>query len=146
MSRLSRVIGIGCLLGALYTGQRSIEFRRHGEVVDGKVVAVDAKVTAGSEGLNYEERTEIRYTPKSGGPPLVLKSNWNNSLFGSNELGDTVAVRYLPARPDDAREDSLLRDGLLPLLLVVLGVAGVRGRLRSDDREWEFTLWRDRRE
>ena len=146
MSALSRIVGIGCLLGALYAGQRSLEFRRHGEVVDGKVVAVDAKVSASRDGVDYSERTEIRYTPRSGGPPLLLKSNWNGALFGSNDVGDTVAVRYLPARPDDAREDSALRDWLLPLLLVVLGVAGLRGRLRSDDSGPEFTLWRDRRE
>jgi hypothetical protein len=143
---LSRLVGVGCLLGALYCAQRTLEFRRHGEVVSGKVVAVDLRVTASRDGIDHEERSEVRYTPKAGGKSFVLKSNWNGALFGRHDVGDAVDVRYLPARPADAREDSLLLDWLLPLLLLALGIAGVTGRLRSDRHDWEFTLWRDRRE
>src|SRR5687768_14703427 len=121
---MSRLVGVGCLLGALYCAQRSVEFRRHGEVVSGTVVAVDVRVTASRDGVDRAERTEIRYTPKAGGKPFVLKSNWNNALFGRHDVGDAVEVRYLPASPGEAREDNLLFDWLLPLLLVVLGVAG----------------------
>jgi hypothetical protein len=143
---LSRLVGVGCLLASLYCAQRSLEFRRHGEVVSGTVVAVDVRVTASSEGVEREQRTEIRYTPKESAAPYVLKSNWNGALFGRHDLGDQVAVRYLPDDPGDAREDSLLLDWLLPLLLVLLGIAGVCGRLQSESRGWEFTLWRHRRE
>lgn len=143
---LSRLIGLGCLLGALYFAQRSIEFRRHGEVVLGTVVAIDARVSHDGDGLDYSERSEIRYSPKSGGKPLVLRSNWNNALFGRHDVGDRVSVRYLSDRPAEAREDSLLLDWLLPLLLLVLGVAGVTGRLRSSNSGADVTIWSDRRE
>ena len=143
---LSRLVGVGCLLGALYFAQRSIEFRRHGEVVLGTVVAVDARVSHDDDGVDYSERAEIRYTPKGGGKPLVLTSNWNNALFGRHDIGDEVSVRYLAERPEEAREDSLLLDWLGPLLLLVLGVAGVTGRLQSDASGPDITLWRGRRE
>jgi hypothetical protein len=143
---LSRLVGVGCLLGALYCAQRTLEFRRHGEIVPGTVVAIDAQVTHDDDGVDYSERAEIRYTPRSGGKPRILRSNWNNVLFGSHDIGDTVDVRYLPDRPDDARQDSLLLDWLLPGLLLVLGAAGVTGRLQSDHSGPDRTLWRGRRE
>lgn len=143
---LSRVIGVGCVLGALYTAHRSLEFRREGLVVEGQVVAVDARITRDDDGIGYSERVEIRYTPAAGGKPQVLKSGWNNALFGAHEVGDRVRVRHLPGRPGDAREDSLLRDLLLPALLLVLGIAGLAGRLTSSSSGAETTIWRDRRE
>jgi hypothetical protein len=143
---LSRIVGVGCMLGALYCAQRSIEFRRHGEVVEGRVVAVDAEITHDGDGLEYSERIEIRYTPKSGGKARVLRSGWNNTLFGRHDVGDHVIVRYLPDHPDDAREDSQFRDGLLPLMLLFFGIAGVTGRLQSSSSGADTTIWSERRE
>lgn len=143
---LSRVIGVGLLLGAFYTAHRSIEFRREGEQVVGKVVAIEAKVTHDADSVGYSEQVEIRYAPRGGGPGRVLRSGWNNVLFGAHQVGDEVTVRYLPEDPDDAREDSLLRDALLPLLLAALGIAGLLGRLKSSDSGADTTIWHRRRE
>jgi hypothetical protein len=143
-SALSRIVGVGCLAGAVYVANLSIEFRRHGEIVTGTVVAIDAKVTHDDGAINYSERAEILYTPKGGKQPLRLHSNWASGLFSSNDIGDKVSVRYLPDRPEEARQDSLLFDWLAPLALLVLGLAGVTGRLQSSDPE--TTLWSSRRE
>ena len=143
---LSRLIGVGCIVGALYMAHRTLEFRRHGDVVSGTVVAIESELTHDNNGVSYAERREIRYVPKSGGKPMILRSNWNNALFGSHDIGDSVSVRYLPADPEDAREDSLFLDWLAPLLLLVLGIAGVTGRLQSSDSGPDITIWRDRRE
>ena len=144
-SVLSRLVGVGCLLGALYFAHRSVEFRRHGEVVTGTVVAIDAKVTHEDNRIGYSERADIRYTPKGRAQPLLLRSNWSSGLFSSNDIGDKVSVRYLPDHPEEAREDSAFLDWLAPLLLLVLGVAGVTGRLQPGGGP-ETTLWRHRRE
>jgi hypothetical protein len=143
---VSRVIGVGLLLGALYTAHRSIEFRREGELVVGRVVAIEAEVTHDHDSIGYSEKAEIRYVPRAGGPSRVLRSGWNNVLFGAHEVGDEVTVRYLPEDPDDAREDSLLRDALLPLLLGALGIAGILGRLQSSHSGADTTIWHRRRE
>ena len=143
---VSRLVGMGCLVGALYMAHRTIEFRRHGEVVSGTVVAIDARVTHDGDSVDYSERTEIRYVPRSGGKPIVMRSNWNNELFGRHDVGDVVSIRHLPDDPADAREDSLFLDWLAPLLMLVLGTAGVTGRLQSNDDGAETTIWRNRRE
>jgi hypothetical protein len=143
---LSRVIGVGLLLGASYTAHRSLEFRREGELVVGKVVAIEAQVTHDDDSIGYSENVEIRYVPRTGGPGHVLRSGWNNVLFGAHEMGDEVTVRYLPEDPDDAREESLLRDALLPILLGALGIAGLMGRLQSSDSGADTTIWHRRRE
>ena len=145
-ARMSRLIGVGCLIGALYMTHRTIEFRRHGEIVPGTVVAIDATVTRDGHDVDYSERTEIRYVPKSGGKPLVMRSKWNNTLFGRRDIGDRVSIRHLPDDPADAREDSFFLDWLAPVLMLALGLAGVTGRLQSNGDGADTTIWRDRRE
>jgi len=131
----SMVIGIACLLGAVYVGKQSIEFRRHGEVVVGTVQSVDAKLTSDEKGVDYSERAVVSYTPKAGGGPFTVKTGWATAWFSSRKPGDAVAVRYLPKQPEEAREDSLILDWAAPLALLVLGIAGITGKLQSSDEE-----------
>lgn len=146
MSALTRIVGLACLAGALYTGHRSVEFWRHGEVVPGTVVAVDVETSVGPGGVDRSERPEIRYTPQGERAPRIFQADWSNSLFGRHHPGDTIDVRYLPEDPADARIDSRTRDVLVPVLLLVIGILGVRGHLQpgGDDDHW--FVWRDRRE
>ncbi|MGQ0800186.1 MAG: DUF3592 domain-containing protein [Pseudomarimonas sp.] len=134
----SMVIGIACLLGAAYLGKQSIEFRRHGEVVIGTVLSVDAKLSTDKEGVDYSERAIVNYTPKAGGGPFTLKTGWATAWFSSTKPGDPVSVRYLPENPEEAREDSLFLDWAGPLALLVFGIAGIAGKLQEGGRE---TVW-----
>jgi hypothetical protein len=128
---LSLLIGIACLCGSVYTAKRTIEFRRHGEVVSGEVIAVDRKLTHDDDGFDLSESTRVRYTPLSGGPPLEMRTNWQTAWLFRSKPGDSKSVRYLPDDPSDAREDSWLIDLLAPLALLLLGLGGIAGRLTS---------------
>jgi hypothetical protein len=135
----SLLIGVGCLIGAAWAANRSLEYRRHGIVVQGEVISVDAQVTQDS-GISYSERAVVRYTPSDGGKPRILKFHWATPLLGGHEPGDKVSVRYLPDEADAAREDSLLLDWAGPAALLILGIGGLTGRLRSGQPE--TVLWR----
>ncbi len=137
----SVIIGIGCLLGSVYVAERSLEFRRHGEVVVGTVQSVDSKLTSDNEGVDYSERSVVSYTPKAGGGPFLVKTGWATAWFSSTKPGDPVAVRYLPKQPEEAREDSLFLDWAAPLALLVLGIAGIAGKLQGSNDE-ERVWWR----
>ncbi|MCK7595338.1 DUF3592 domain-containing protein [Pseudomarimonas salicorniae] len=137
----SLLFGIGFLVGAAWASQRSLEYRRHGVVVEGEVVKVDARVTRDGSSLSYSERAVVRYTPSNGGPARTLEFHWATPLLGGHEPGERVRVRYLPDEADAAREDSLLFDWLLPVVLACLGLAGLTGRLRWSRHE-EHVLWR----
>lgn len=134
----SFLLGIAFLLGAAYFAQRSLEFRRHGEVVSGTVVAVDARLSSDEDGLRYSKRALVQYTPASGGEALSMRTSWSSAWFGSLQPGDSVRVRYLPRAPQEAREDSLLFDCLGPLALLLLAVGSFTGKLRSTRGE---TVW-----
>jgi len=134
----SLILGIGCVLGSLYVAERSLEFRRHGEVVIGTVQSVAAKLSSDKDGFDYSERAVVSYRPKAGGGPFTIKTGWATAWLSSKKLGDAVSVRYLPKQPEQAREDSLFLDWAAPLALLVLGFAGIAGKLQSSQRE---TVW-----
>ena len=141
----SMVIGIACLLGAAYVGKQSIELRRHGEVVVGIVQRLDAKLTSDKQGLDYSERAVVSYTPKAGGGLFTVRTGWATAWFSPTQPGDAVAVRYLLKQPEVSREDSLFLDWAGPLALLVLGIAGIAGKLQSSqgERVWWRRLGRD---
>lgn len=134
----SFLIGVACLLGSVYFAQRSLEFRRHGEVVDGTVIAVDARISSDDDGFRFSRRAVVEYTPRAGGKPLTLRTNWSSGWFAAPAPGDRLPVRYLPEKPEQAREDNLLDDWLGPLALLALGIGGITGNLRSSRGE---TVW-----
>ncbi len=134
------VIGLVCVAGALYTAGRSLEFRRHGVVVDGTVVAVESMLEASADGVSYSERTRVQYIPAGGGEPRTLDTSWRSSLVGGRREGDVVRIRHRPDAPDDAREDSLLFDWGAPVVLLLLGFGGLTGRLERAPQSW--VVWR----
>ncbi len=134
----SIIIGIGCLLGSVYTAKQSLEFRRHGEVVVGTVLSVDSQLTSDEDGFDYSERTLVQYIPKGSSEPLTMRTLWASAWLSSNKPGNSVRVRYLPSAPHEAREDSLLLDWGAPLALAFLGVGGLTGTLRSSQPD---TVW-----
>ena len=140
---LSFIIGVACLCGSVYMAKRTIEFRRHGEVVSGEVIAVDRQLTHDDDGFDFSERTRVRYTPLSGGPPLEVRTNWQTAWIFHSKPGDSRSVRYLPDDPSDAREDSWLIDFLGPVALLLLGLGGVTGRLTSTRPESVWWSSRD---
>lgn len=137
----SLLLGIGLLAGAVWAGERSLEYRRHGIVVEGTVVEVHAQLTREGDSVSYTEQPVVRYQRLHEHQPRSMTFNWASPLFGRHAPGDKVKVRYLPDDPDAAREDSLLLDWAIPTVLLILGLAGVTGRLqgsRSDD----YVIWR----
>ncbi len=134
----SILLGIAFLLGAAYLTQRTLEFRRHGEVVSGTVIAVEAQLSSDGGGLQFSRRATISYVPKQGGKALTMRTGWVSSWFGPLQSGDRVAVRYLPKSPEDAREDSFLVDWGGPLALILMGFGGLTGKLTRGSQE---TVW-----
>lgn len=112
----------------------------------GTVVALDEKVGYADGGIEFSQRSEIRYVATSDGKPRILRSHWSSNGFGARAIGDRVAVRYLRDAPDDAREDSLFSDWFLSLMLLGFGGLGLSGRLHGQSSGTEFTIWRNRRE
>jgi hypothetical protein len=139
---LSLLIGIACLCGSAYMAKRTIEFRHHGEVVTGEVIAVDRQLTHDDDGFDLSERVRVRYTPLSGGPPLEMRTNWATAWIFHSKPGDSRSVRYLPDDPADAREDSWLVDLLGPVALLLIGIGGLSGNLTSSRPE--SVLWSSR--
>ena len=126
---LSLMLGLVCLLGALYTAHRALEFHRHGEVVLGTVVEDSQALGVMAGGVSRSQPIRVRYTPLGSDTPLELQTGLTSSWFTSPEPGETFAVRYLPERPADARQDSLLIDLVAPLGLLVLGLSALSGPL-----------------
>ncbi|MCB1569812.1 MAG: DUF3592 domain-containing protein [Dokdonella sp.] len=139
---LSLLVGVACLCGSVYMAKRSIEFRRHGEVVTGEVIGVDRQLTHDDDGFDLSERVRVRYTPLSGGPPLEMRTNWVTAWISRTKPGDPRSVRYLPDDPADAREDSWLIDLLGPVALLLIGVGAFTGNLTSSRAE--NVLWSSR--
>ena len=131
----SILIGIACLAGAVYTADQALEFHRHGEVVTGKVLSVDARLSTDESGIDYSERQLVQYTPTGSNRPLTMKTHWSSGWFFTRKPGDSVAIRYLPTSPEKAREDSRLFDWLAPIALVLLAIGGFTGRLTWSEPE-----------
>lgn len=142
---LSLILGLVCLLGALYTAHRTLEFRQHGEVVPGEVLLEASAEKLLSGRLSYSQRLVVRYTPLAGGEPLDLQTGWTSNWFTSPDPGDPVDVRYLPEHPDEARLDNLFIDIVGPLGLLVLGLAALAGSLGPASHGSSRVLWRGRR-
>ena len=135
-----RWIGIACLVAAAWATQRSWEFSRDGVVVEGDVARVDAQIAVEDHSISYSERAVVTYRRRDGGELRTLKGHWSSPLFGAHQPGDKVKVRYLPDETDAAQEDSLLVNWALPAVLLVLGISGLAGGLRSGSNEW--VIWR----
>lgn len=142
---LSLILGLVCLLGAFYAAQRSLEFRRHGEVVPGVVIVTDAAPGLLADGHSYRQRLTVRYTPLAGGGPLELEAGWTSNWFTSPDPGETAEVRYLPEHPSEARLDNLFIDIVCPLGLLGLGLAALAGSLGPASHGSSRALGRGRR-
>lgn len=134
----SLLIGIGCLIGAFYSADQALEFHRHGEVVSGTVLSVDAKLASDEQGFDYSERQLVQYTPAGSSQPLTVRTNWTSGWLFTRKPGDSVAIRYLPTAPEKARENSPVFDWLLPIALLLLSLGGFTGRLTwsKPERVW----------
>ena len=142
---LSLILGLICLMGALYTAHRSLEFRQYGEVVPGMVVMEQTAPGLMAGGLSYSQRLVVRYTPLAGGEPLDLQTGWTSNWFTSPDAGEPVEVRYLPEHPAQARLDNLFLDIVAPLGLLVLSLAALAGSLGPASHGSSRVLWRGRR-
>ena len=142
---LSMMLGLVCLLGALYTAHRSLEFRQHGEVVPGTVIEESVPIGLMAGGLSYQQRIRVRYTPLAGGDPLELETGITAGWFASPDPGETFAVRYLTEHPADARQDSLFLDIACPLGLLVLAFVAFAGHLGPANHGASRFLWRSSR-
>jgi len=106
------VIGIGCLIAAVFTIHSTRDFLRSSVVVPGHVVALNA---GGSH-------PQIAFVTQSG---EAISYPQGGMIFGM-KVGDTVQVRYLPGTPRHSA--TLDRFGALwdnTLFLAVLGSAAI---------------------
>lgn len=142
---LSLIVGLICLLGALFAAHRSLEFRQRGEVVPGVVLEQSSSVEPVLAGREHGRRMTVRYTPLEGGEPLELQTGITSAWFVSPEPGELLAVRYLPERPADARMDSLFLDIAGPVGLLMLGFVALTGWLGPAAHGSSRMLWRGSR-
>lgn len=106
------VIGIGCLIAAVFTIHSTRDFLRSSVVVPGRVVALNA---GGSH-------PQIAFVTQSG---EAISYPQGGMIFGM-KVGDAVQVRYLPGTPRHSA--TLDRFGALwdnTLFLAVLGSAAI---------------------
>jgi hypothetical protein len=115
--------GGGLVLLGLFFLVRTWMFVQRAVTVEGTVVGMDAKPS--SKGTGYSPITEYR-TP-DGSVYRITESS--SSSHPSVEVGETVPVKYDPAKPDKGRLTRPLYlwglGGFLVLLGLVLAVAGL---------------------
>lgn len=128
---MQRVLGLAFLLAAFWSAGEIWTERRQWSRATGTVVGTEHVIEIGRDGTAWLERPIIEFRPAPTAPPVRFRANaW--SMWSTYDKGDPVAIRHPPGDPRAASLDSLPRDVIGPSILLLLGIAGLRGRLRSE--------------
>jgi len=137
-----RLIGIAFLIAAVWVAANTWAARNGYTRTTGTVVGTESLLELDAEGLALLRRPIITFRPAPNAAPVQFRPNaW--STWGGHATGDSIAIRHPPGRPADAELHNLLHDVLAPIVLFVLGIAGLRGRLRSDGGSVVVARWED---
>jgi len=113
------VVGVGLLLGSFAAYNRTKRFIATATETRAEVVGIDERHGGSSQSRSYHP--VLRYRTQVGVTKEIVSS------VGSNppryKKGDSVAILYDPARPDDMRIHSFGAVWLVPLILA--GVGGI---------------------
>lgn len=137
-----RLIGIAFLVAALWMAASTLAARSGYTKTTGTVVGTESILELDAEGLAWLRRPIITFRPAPHAAPVQFRPNaW--STWVSHATGDSIAIRYPPGKPADAELHNLLHDVLAPIVLFLLGTAGLRGRLRSEGGSVVLARWED---
>jgi hypothetical protein len=113
------VVGVGLLAGCFGAYNRTKRFLATAREARAEVVGIDERHGGSSQSRAYHP--VLRYRTQEGVTKEIVSS------VGSNppryKKGDSVAILYDPARPDDMRIHSFGTVWLVPLILA--GVGGI---------------------
>jgi len=109
------VLGVGLLIGAVYSANNSYEFKNAASLTQGKVV--DYIKRRSNDGTTYapviefvtEKNTTVEFTSSS------------SSSYRSYSIGDKIDVLYLENNPNNARINSFMSLWFLPIILGFIG-------------------------
>ena len=112
------VVGVGLLLGCFAAVTRTKRFLATAREARAEVVGIDERRGGSSQSRSYHPI--LRYRTQEGATKEIVSS------VGSNppryQKGDSVAILYDPARPDDMRIHSVANVWIVPLILGFVGV------------------------
>jgi hypothetical protein len=128
---LQKILGIVFLGAACWFAADAVTLRSQGLIADAVIVGESHHEQLSTDGYSLTHAPIFEFVPADQRTPVRVRSDMFTA-WHSYHPGDTVRVRYFAAHPESARIDSVLRDALMPLLLTVLGVSGLRGQLRRD--------------
>lgn len=137
-----RLIGIAFLVAAVWVGGDTWAARSGYTRTTGTVVGTENVLELDAEGLAWLRRPIVSFRPAPHAAPLQFRPNaW--STWRRHATGDSIAIRYPPGKPAEAELHNLLHDVLAPIVLFVLGIAGLRGTLRSEGGSVVVARWED---
>jgi hypothetical protein len=110
------VIGLGLLVGGVYSGQKRANFLANAETTQGKVVSMESSTSDGST-VYYPI---VRYTFPQSNQSVKFKHNVGSS-HPSWRTGETVTVLFNPADKNDAMIEGGWMNWLGPGVLTGLG-------------------------
>ena len=112
------VVGVGLLLGCFGAFTRTKRFLASALEARAEVVRVEER--HGGSGQSRSYHPILRYRTQAGATKEIVSS------VGSNppryKKGDSLAILYDPARPDDMRIHSFANVWIVPLILGFVGV------------------------
>lgn len=112
------VVGLGLLAGCFGAYTRTKRFLAAAREARAEVVGMDERHGGSSQSRSYHPI--LRYRTQEGVTKEIVSS------VGSNppryKKGDSVAILYDPAKPDDMRIHSFANVWLVPLILGFVGV------------------------
>lgn len=111
------VVGVALLVGCFFTAARTRRFLANAQEAQAEVVALQQRLGSGNERSYYPV---LRYRTQGGATQEVV------SNVGSNppryKEGDSVAVLYDPAQPDNMRIHTAFNVWAFPMILAGIGV------------------------
>jgi hypothetical protein len=112
------IVGVGLLLGFFFVFSRTRRFLASAQEARAEVVGMQDRI-----GTDHRTRVYypvLRYRTQQGATKEVVSSV--GSTPPRYKEGDSVAVLYDPAKPEDVRIHSFLNVWVAPLVLGALGV------------------------
>jgi hypothetical protein len=140
---LQKLFGVACVAIAIWFASQTMSLRRDGLIAEGTVVGERHRAEIGSDGISLTHAPIVEFVPAGAKAPVRFRSDvWFS--WSAHAQGDKVTVRYRAESPEQARVDSVLGDLVLPAVLLLLGLAGLFGRLSGErSRTWFNKYWED---
>lgn len=138
---VQRILGVNLIGAAPCLGADALEFRREATSVAGVAVGIERQFEISSNGVSQLRRPIVSFRTRPGAAPVEVRAQtW--TAFGYGRVGDPVMVIHRKDDPASARLDRWLDDALLPIVLLILGIVGLRGRLRvTTEHTWFRHRW-----